>query len=133
MSSRSARLVNAAFRKRDLDEQILDEPVPSTSGIQKNRDQAASDEDWLDFSSDDSVIDKDYKLPEKSHLNISSSDSENDFIPCSQIIRHTTIEASPEESPDPETNEDQITKKGNIWKRKTYNISLKERKRMKKK
>lgn len=130
MSSRSAKLVNAALRKREcLNEQVS---VPSTSGLQNKQKQASSEEDWLDFDSDDSVIDKDYKLPEKSHQNISSSDSESDFIPCSQIIQHKTIEESPEELSDTETNQDvEITKKGNIRKRKTYNLSLKDRKRLK--
>lgn len=129
MSSRSARIVKAALRNGDsLDEHIS---VPSTSGIQ-NFVPESSEEVWSDFDSDDSVLDKDYELPESLKRNIDNSDSDSDadFIPCSQQITHRTILESPENSDD-ETDQVRLTKKGNIRKRKTYNVSLKDRKRLK--
>ena len=92
-------------------------------------DALSNEEISLDFDSDDSVVDKDYQCEH----NISSyqSDSESDFIPCSQQIKQKIILESPEQS-DAETNQIQLTKKGNIKKRKTYNVSLSDRKRLKK-
>lgn len=58
------------------------------------------------------------------------TDSESDYIPCSQPVLGKIILESPEHS-DEETNHVQLTKKGNIRKRQTYNISLKDRKRQK--
>lgn len=113
-----------------VDEQIS---VPSTSGIQ-NSIQESSEEVWSDFDSDDLVLDKDYEIPKSFNQNINNSDSDSDadFIPCSQQIQHRTILESPEHS-DGETNQVSLTKKGNIRKRKAYNVSLKDRKRLKNK
>lgn len=131
MSSRSAKLVRAALRNENLvDEEIS---VPSTSGIQ-NFVQESSEEVWSYFDSDDSVLDKDYEPPKSLNRNISNcsdSDSDADIIPCSQPIQHRTVLESPEHS-DGETNQNRLTKKGNIRKRKTFDVSLKDRKRLKK-
>lgn len=130
MSSRSAKLVKAALRNGEsVDEQRYS--VPSTSDIQNSL-QESSEEVWSDFDSDDSVLDKDYEAPKSFNQNINNSDSDSDadFIPCSQEIQPRTVLESPEHSDD-EINQVRLTKKGNIRKRKTYNVSLKDRKRLK--
>lgn len=140
MQSRSARLVSAALRN---DNGRVGEwsPEPSTSGGVQHSVQASSSEHVVaplsvldtesDFDSDDSVLDKNYELPKVREKNSDTdgSDSE-DFIPCSQPVPAKTILESSAES-DEETNHVQLTKKGTIRKRKTYNVSLKDRKRLK--
>nr|XP_053621942.1 uncharacterized protein LOC128681791 [Plodia interpunctella] len=157
MQSRGKRLVSAALqnlkRKSDIDEQI-----PSTSGLQNWSPQFLASES--DFDSDDSVVDKDYEPPKNQktyniaaqcskqsvikNLNIrihnenyepreanillDDSGSESYFIPCSQPCLEKTIPESSDES----TKEDVVlTKKGTVRKRKKYDVSLKERKQIK--
>lgn len=138
MQSRSARLVSAALRN---DNGVGEwSPEPSTNGVQHSV-QASSSKHVVvplsvldtesDFDSDDSVLDKNYELPKVREKNSDTdgSDSE-DFIPCSQPVPAKTILESSAES-DEETNHVQLTKKGTIRKRKTYNVSMKDRKRLK--
>ncbi|KAF9420409.1 hypothetical protein HW555_003331 [Spodoptera exigua] len=140
MQSRSARLVSAALRN---DKGVGEwSPEPSTSGGVQHSVQASSSEHVVaplsvldtesDFDSDDSVLDKNYELPKVREKNSDTdgTDSE-DFIPCSQPLPAKTILESPAESEDEETNHVQLTKKGTIRKRKTYNVSIKDRKRLK--
>ncbi|KAH9633935.1 hypothetical protein HF086_006451 [Spodoptera exigua] len=133
MQSRSARLVSAALRN---DKGVGEwSPEPSTSGGVQHSVQASSSEHVVaplsvldtesDFDSDDSVLDKNYELPKVREKNSDTdgTDSE-DFIPCSQPLPAKTILESPAESEDEETNHVQLTKKGTIRKRKTYNNPL---------
>lgn len=83
----------------------------------------------LNFDSDDSLFDKDY-VPSSLDSTKEDSDSSTNTIPNSQP-NTVTIPESPEISNDEDTPQN-LTKKGQIRKRKKYDESMTQRKEMKK-
>ncbi|CAG4963150.1 unnamed protein product [Parnassius apollo] len=138
MQSRSAKLVSAALRN-DISVAKWS-IVPSTSSGIQNSVQASSSEHVVvphslldtgsDFDSDYLVLDKTYELlkaREKSAI-VMVLTQKTLYHVRSQFQKKIILE-SPEYS-DEETTV-QLTKKGTIRKRKNYNVSIKDRKRLK--